>query len=75
MRLVLDATESISAEFRLSGGISFAQCDLHNGGTWSLQLKSPSGEWVTEESIAFTKKDYYQFRTPVGAVCRFPAVR
>ena len=70
MKQVLKETQSVSDTFTLAGGISFILCDLHTGGTWNLQVKSPSGVWVGIELIKFTAADMFRLELPQGSLCR-----
>ena len=70
-RLMLDTGDSVSDEFLSPGGIIFAHCDTHAGGTWVLQLKSPGDEWTDADDVSFADVDILQFRVPQGALCRF----
>ena len=72
MKLILDTTDADnSAQFLSNGGICFAICDTHAGGTWTLQIQSPGDEWVDSSNVLFTSKDVFQFRVPQGLECRF----
>ena len=70
MKQILAETQDTSDTFTLAGGISFILCDLHTGGTWNLQVKSPSGVWVGIELIKFTAADMFQLESPQGILCR-----
>ena len=72
MEPVLDTTQdSPSNEFTSRGGILFAMCDRHAGGTWVLEVLSAGETWVGADDVSFSDVDILQFRTPVGMRCRF----
>ena len=56
--------------FTLSGGIQYAHCDLHTGGTWTLQVQSPGGVW-TDAGGSFDAVGIKKFETHTGALCRW----
>ena len=71
MRLVLSAAKaSPGNSFTLAGGITYAHCDTHTGGTWTLQIQSPGGVW-TDVDPEFTGTGILKFDTHQGALCRF----
>lgn len=75
MKLVLDLTDAgPSAAFSSSGGVSYAFCDTHTGGTWTLQIESPGGNWIDMEGdggVEFTDTGLLGFRLHQGASIRF----
>lgn len=71
MQLVLSASKaSPGNSFTLAGGVAFAHCDTHNGGTWALEVQSPGGVW-TDADVEFTGVGIQRFYTHQGALCRF----
>ena len=71
MRLVLSAAKaSPGNSFTLAGGITYAHCDTHTGGTWTLQVQSPGGVW-TDTDVEFDGVGLQSFDTPQGQLCRF----
>ena len=45
MQRVLAITETTSEPFRLAGGIGMVQVSSHSGGTWTLEIEDPDGDW------------------------------
>lgn len=71
MRLVLSAAKATPGNsFTLAGGITYAHCDTHNGGTWTLQVQSPGNVW-TDTDVEFDGVGLQKFDTPQGQLCRF----
>ena len=71
MRLVLSAAKvTPGSSFTLAGGVTYAHCDTHAGGTWTLQMKSRGGLW-TNSDVNFTGTGIQKFDTNTGALCRF----
>ena len=48
---VLEATQQTGRTFRVSGPVGQIILRLHQGGTWTLQVQAPDGEWVNTDII------------------------
>lgn len=63
MQQILKPDQTTSDEFGpASGNLLYGTCILtdHAGGTWTLQVQSPDGVWVTPGNpVTFTKDDIY----------------
>ena len=65
MTLVLSAAKSSPGNmFTLGGGRTYAQCDTHAGGTWTLQMQSTGKVWTDVEDVTFDGTGVQQFSRP-----------
>ena len=49
MRQVLSVGQSVGDVWTAGGGLGLIVLDSHAGGTWTLQIESPGGEWVATD--------------------------
>lgn len=66
---VLTDTQTTGDEFVLDGGPAVAILDGHSGGTWTLQVKGPSDDWV-DTDVEWTANGIFAFMAAPGATYR-----
>ena len=70
MELLLDATETTSAEFSAPSQFGFVIGD-YQGGTWTAELQTPDGDWVVLNDVDYNRNGAWVAPGFPGALIRF----
>ena len=57
---ILGATQSIGDKWPAIGGIYYVVLDDHSGGTWTVQILTPLGNWI-DTDLTFTDNGVKRF--------------
>ncbi len=66
---ILHSTQTTGPEFETSGGLVFAILSGHAGGTWTLEVATPNGDWVDAggpAGVEFTEDGIVSFYSAGG---------